>query len=500
MTQTAVKPIPHLQAFLSGQSSTATYKILLAIIAIVAGILAGIVSRLISSPLYIVVAFIGLLAIIITIQHQQWGLFVLVFLTYTRFSDVLISEHGLPSIAQPFMLLLLGLVLLRWFFFNETPPNVVIPGLLMAIYGLVLFSALLYAKNPDESLDGFIDYIKDAIIAVVIVLLLRRGKTLHGVIWALLFAGIFMGTISVYQQLTSTYDNIYWGFGIAAQQHIVGQQNDYRIAGPIGDPNFYSQVMLVLIPLALDRLWQEKRPILRILAAWALGVSILTVVFTFSRGAFLAVIVMVVVILVHRRPNPVAILLVIVLALPLLQFVPPEYMERVETMTALLPTGGSNYAAQSEVSFRGRLSETTVGWMMFRDNPLIGVGYDNFPTHYLDYSSLLGLDNRLEDRSAHSLYLQLAAETGIIGLFAFGTMTAVVFAGIWQSQKKFEQMGEHEYAEMSNAFMIGLIGYMTAAIFLHAAYPRYMWLLFGIGFAIPNIAANEWKRKQEISQ
>ena len=398
------------------------------------------------------------------------------------------------------MLLLLGLVLARWVLLKETPPNILVPGLLMFVYGLVLFAALLYAKNPDESMEGLLDYIKDAIIAIIIILLLTRGSTLRGVIWALLVAGIFMGTISVYQQLTGTFENVYWGFGQANQQQIVGTQSDYRIAGPIGDPNFYSQVMLVLIPLALDRLWQEKRPFLRLLAAWALGVSALTVIFTFSRGAFLAIVVMGIVMLIHRRPNPIAILLVIVLAIPLLQFVPPEYMERIETITVLLPTGSNNYDAQSDVSFRGRLSETTVGWMMFRDHPLIGVGYDNYPEHYLEYSSLLGLDSRLEGRSAHSLYLQLAAETGMIGLFAFGTMTAVIFIGIWQAEKKFERMGEHGYAEMSNAFLIGLLGYMTAATFLHAAYPRYMWLLFGIAFAIPNVAANEWRLKQENAQ
>ena len=497
MNASVAKSTTYFQALISGEASPAIYKILLAIIAVSVGSLAGVASQLLDSPLYIVVALIGLIATIVTIQHKQWGLLVMVFLAYTRFSDVLVHEHGLPSIAQPFMLLLLGLVLVRWFLFDESPPNIAIPSLLMIVYGLVLFSALLYAKNPDESLDGLTDYVKDVVIAIVVILLLTRGRTLRGVIWTLLIAGIFMGTISVYQQLTGPFDNIYWGFGEASQQHIVGEQNEYRIAGPIGDPNFYSQIMLVLLPLALDRLWQEKRPFLRLLAAWALGVSFLTIIFTFSRGAFLAVIVMGLVLLTHRRPNPVAILLVIVLALPLLQFVPPEYMERIETMTALLPTGSNNYEAQSEVSFRGRMSETTVGWMMFRDHPLIGVGYDNFPEHYLEYSSKLGLDNRLEARSAHSLYLQLAAETGMIGLLVFGTMIAVIFIGLLQAEKKFAKMGEHGYAEMTNAFMIGLIGYLIAAIFLHAAYPRYMWLLFGIAFAIPNVASNELRIKQE---
>ena len=43
---------------------------------------------------------------------------------------------------------------------------------------------------------------------------------------------------------------------------------------------------------------------------------------------------------------------------------------------------------------------------MFGDYPIFGVGPGNYPLHYLDYSQEIGLDPRLEQREAHSLYLE----------------------------------------------------------------------------------------------
>ena len=44
---------------------------------------------------------------------------------------------------------------------------------------------------------------------------------------------------------------------------------------------------------------------------------------------------------------------------------------------------------------------------------------------------------------------------------------------------------------MVNALLIGYVGYMTTSIFLHAAYPRFFWVLTGIALATLNVMKNE---------
>ena len=88
---------------------------------------------------------------------------------------------------------------------------------------------------------------------------------------------------------------------------------------------------------------------------------------------------------------------------------------------------------RTEVSFRGRMSEYAVGFRMFRDNPVLGIGYDNYAANYLDYSMRIGLDPRRTERSAHSLYLEVLAEQGLLGLLLFGFVPLFVF---YQLEKK----------------------------------------------------------------
>lgn len=444
----------------------------------------------IGSPAKILVVVVGLLGVLGTIVQAEIGLLALVFMTYTRFSDVLVHYHGAPSTAKLFVALLVGAILIRWILYGQQPKGWQRPVALVTLYGLVGFSSLLYADDFARALGAVEDYIKDAIIAVIIAILMQRAVTMRRVIWALMATGIFMGTISVHQYLFDAFDNNYWGFGQAALMHIIGESNDYRISGPVGDPNFFAQILLVLVPLSLDRMWSEGRPALRLLAAWALAVSILTILFTFSRGAFLALVVVLALTFVRRPPRPIVLFLTLAITFPLLQFIPAGYTDRLRTLTEALPViGGGD--ARTEVSFRGRTSELTVAWLMFMEHPIMGVGLDNYPYHYQRYSRQVGLDPRREARAPHSFYLQVAAESGLMGLTILWIILWVMLRRLGRAERDFLEAGMRNSAAMTAAFTIGVIGYLTGAVFLHAAYPRYFWLLFGIGLAIPQVAQNE---------
>ena len=141
-----------------------------------------------------------------------------------------------------------------------------------------------------------------------------------------------MGTISTYQYLTGTFTNPYWGFGQAALQNISAGVEDYRIAGSVGDPNFYAQIMLVLVPIALDRVWNEQKPLLRGIAGFTLVVCLLTIVFTFSRGAILGLLVVGILVIIRRPPSLVAIFFTAVLLIPALTYIPESYLERVSSL------------------------------------------------------------------------------------------------------------------------------------------------------------------------
>ncbi|RME99822.1 MAG: O-antigen ligase domain-containing protein, partial [Chloroflexi bacterium] len=218
----------------------------------------------------------------------------------------------------------------------------------------------------------------------------------------------------------------------------------------------------------------------------ALGVCLLTVFFTFSRGVFLGLMVVLALMFVRRPPKPVALLATLLLAVVLLQFLPVRYAERMATLTEFLPGGGGD--ARTEVSFRGRLSENIAGWQMFLDHPIVGVGPLNYKYHYQSYARQLGLEHRREARSAHNLYLELASERGIVGLIWFGLLQLVVFKGLRQAQLNFKRANMPSYEGLVVAFAVALISFLVTSIFRHMAYPRYVWLIYGIALAIPYVS------------
>ena len=432
------------------------------------------------NPIIAVVGFIGALAGIIMALNVDLGLLALGFMTFTRFSDVLVNDHGLPSIAKPFILLLAIGIVVRWLLYNRPPRGWDRAFLLVGAYGLVVFLSLIYARDYVRSYDAASDFLKDGIICIMIVMILQKEKVFHNVAWALVAAGVFMGTISVFQYFTGSFSNTFWGFGHTSLSNIVGSSQSYRISGPFTDANSYAQLIVVLVPLSLDRLMSARSNFARLIALWALVVCSLTVVITFSRGGFLSLVVVLGLYAVWKGLSLGNWILISSLILVVVLLLPAQYTERLGTLTSFLPGGQST---QNDVSFVGRMSENIIGIRMFLDHPILGVGVKNYPVYYIEYSRGLGLDQRRTERSPHSLFLEVAAEQGIVGILVFGILLYNVFKGLVFARKTFNQLQSYEMEKLTVALTIGFLGYLTSSLFLHGAYPRPFWVLVGLSLA-----------------
>ena len=465
-------------------------------LALVLGGTLGYTVTLTDKPVIVLIGTLGLLVFLAAVLSAQFGLLILLFLTYTRFSDVAIQYEHAPSVAKFFVFLLGVAILLRWAIFHETPSGwrslVIFSGLYIFMASLSLFYA------PDVSLvsQALSDLIKDVTIAIMIVTLLKSQVELRRAIWALLWAGIFMGTLSVIQYLTGTFTNNYGGFAQAPFLQVVGDVQGYRISGPIGDPNFYAQAMVVLVPLAIERFLDEREVKYRLLALWALVVCFLTVIFTFSRGGFLALCVALAVWFFIHPPRGLYLALAIVLAIAVIAFIPQNYVNRLMTLQQIFPSSTNGFYTQDQ-SIQGRASENLTSIAMFLDHPLLGVGYFNYELYYLQYAEQIGLAPDASARAAHNLYLQVLAETGLLGLTAFLTLLWAAIKGALDSFRKFKSSNRKELVSMTVAIGAGFAGYLAAAVFVHAAYPRYLWLIIGVVFSLPNIVKAELSKNYQ---
>jgi len=434
----------------------------------------------------------GALGYWIVLRRPTAGLLILVALLYTNASEIGVRYYGLPSLLQWLSLATAAGVVIRLFPHGNQPGRRFVFDPLfvpIALYAVVVFASSLEAANVGLADDRFSEIVKSLVAFLVVINLTRSRATLRQVVWALILAGIFLGTISVYQVLTHSLDQDFGGFGRTKIAEIVGESREPRIAGSVGDPNFYAQVLVTLVPLALYRLWDERSIKAKAVAGYALAAITLATVFTYSRGAAIALGLVLLLALLHKRISVKYVLIGLLAFAPLTLFVPQSFEGRLETLTQLAPDPDKVVSAEGEdSSFRHRQILMTIAVRMFEDDPVFGVGAGNYAEHFKEYARRMGMTQRSfedfgEPQFPHELYLEVAAETGIIGLIAFFSVIIGTMMTLWEAYRSFRNAGDSATANIVVSLALAIAAFFLTSLFLHGAYLRYVWLLISVAAA-----------------
>jgi len=465
------------------------------LLAIVAGSVAGLIAAGTVFPLML----LGTLgALYLFYLRTEFGVAALVFMTYINLSDILIKYHGFPSIAKiyiPLMVLLLGFQWLR----HGRRPWLPATGLLvLAIYSVLLLLSFFYAADDQLLSAGFLNYSKNLTIALILALLVSTPSHFRVVLWSIIAGALILGTLSVFKYLTRDLANDFGGFAQATALYWHQGQLNFRMKGSIGDPNVFAQVMLIAVPIAFERMLSEKMWLLKLTAGCTLLLSIATIMLTYSRGGLVVLVMIASIALFKLRAHRKLLIIGALLAVVALPLLPAGYVDRV---TSAAPVVGLNVeeSQRADSSTRMRVNLMTVAWKMFLDHPLLGVGYNNYETHYQKYAMVHDLNRVGSDLSAHSLYLEIAAERGVIGLLSLGLLLFYLGRVSLHGWRAMKQAGFSSHADMIAGLAVGFLAYLLAAILLHDAYPRYLWMLVGLVLAVPGMIRNTLPRREEMA-
>ena len=423
-----------------------------------------------------------------------------VFLLYSNLAVLLVKYHGLPYFVTMLVLALLILPLFYQIVIRRQPLILPRGFFWVALFMIVLMISTIFARNFSESFDVLFTYLTEGLyVYIVLTNVVRNSKQLRRVIWALLAAAIIMGGLPVYQQVTETFDNNYWGFAQISdasfrtgEENLQGDIRQPRHAGSIGEMNRFAQVMLMLVPLGLLRFWGEKSFMLRMIGLVAAGLAGMGVVLAFSRGAALGFALMLLLMVFLRVIKPGQLLAFVLVAVLLLAAF-PQYSQRLMSIQSVATLFGGEATGEDsspDGAIRGRITEMWAAAKVYGDHPIVGVGPGMFKYYSRQYSLDIGLRNLMGNREAHSLYLGLAAETGTLGLVTFLGMLAVTIHELMRVRSR-SRGTRPDLENLASSFVLVMLAYLSTGIFLHLSYMRYFWMMFALAAAAATIAHNE---------
>lgn len=428
----------------------------------------------------------GLTTAVLLVYRPTWALVALVALVQLNLSEVLVRFHSFPSTLQ---LLAVPAALAAWRVARSAKTTSLmahpIPWL-AAAWCLTLAVSSTWALEPAHADLRALESAKGVLVLVFVGVLASSSlRRFFAAIVTALAAASALALIAGAQVATGRYDQDFGGLARVKQAHIYGDIFEPRIAGPLGDPNFFAQSLLVLVPVALLLGWYGARRHQR-LASWvAAGLLVCGTVLTYSRGGALALATGAALAYMTRGPRLrelAAGVLVLFLVVPLL---PHGFWERLGTLKQFLP--GQEVVVESDGALEKRRLVTRTAWVMFLDHPFVGVGAGNYGDRFLPYSDRVGSDAReydpFERRFPHSLYLEIAAETGLVGLTVFGLLVLTVLASAEGAIRRFARQGLGTAAMATRGLQLGLLAYLVSSLFLHAEFERYLWLLAGLVLA-----------------
>jgi probable O-glycosylation ligase (exosortase A-associated) len=377
--------------------------------------------------------------------------------------------------------------------------------------------------SPNELLYGFMSGVPfNKIVAIVTLGLVflhkdKKDPYLDTVLWVLLFFAISV-TISWANSIVSTADGeslyekaikvmvlsltiasvmttrhrmhllvimitVAYGF-IGVEQGImsIASGGGHKIlgSGSVGDNNSVATAMLMIIPLTFYLAKYSAMAVVR-MCFWAvLGLCLVTVIMTFSRGGFVGLLVLAAFTIKNTRNKVASFAIVAAAGLLVFTLAPSSWFDRLSTMDD----------ASNDGSFMGRVVAWKISLLIALDHPFFGGGM-HAVQQFLVWSNYKESLHRVNfvttpppddiPHAAHSIYFEILGDLGFVGLALFLTVLALTY---WNCNRICRlSKGNPSLAwadDLGRMLQISLVVYMVTGAALSMGYFELIYIFIGL--------------------
>lgn len=332
--------------------------------------------------------------------------------------------------------------------------------LFAGFYGL----AILMSVSFKESLLPGLVALVFALSGLFIQLSVRQWSRLRVIILGIVAIASLVSLYGIYQYIFNKYSGVSGAELWVDAEMFTGITN--RVVGTFGNPNVFSEYLLLVIPLSLACLFASRTWPMRLLFFASSITMCLAMVLTFSRAGWLGLLFALCVffILLDRR----FILLIVLAFFSLVAFSPDVIIDRFTSIGDM---------SDGSTSYRVAIWQGTQA--MLQDYWLTGIGpgTGTFNTIYPTYAF-----SGVSAQHAHNLFLQILSDGGLVLLLTF-LLLLLEFVRMMASSISKQGRSRARIFQISSLASLG--GFLVQSMADHTFYNyRLMflfWIFIGLG-------------------
>ena len=297
---------------------------------------------------------------------------------------------------------------------NSIPRELRLPIILLLLAATI---SVFTSPNLQSALGIWKAYFIEALLFFIV--FVYNIKTCEHVKHAIRILGvltIMIGLFAIYQKLTGAFiPNPFWA-----------EEATRRITTFFSYPNANVLLIVPIIFLTIGNLLTDKKFIFKSLNLLAIILSILTILWTKSAGALIAVIAGIICFLIFYKKTRLATLLIITIASLTLLFT-PALKNKIQNV--LISTNEIHLSSQpTDLQIRVQQWRETAN--LLKDRPIFGTGLSGYQTLIAPYHVNKHLEIFLYP---HNFFLNFWTETGLLGLIA---ITWIIIIFFWSAISK----------------------------------------------------------------
>ncbi|MBM3245111.1 MAG: hypothetical protein FJZ15_04880 [Candidatus Omnitrophica bacterium] len=356
-----------------------------------------------------------------------------------------VSSLAAPCLNSLYSFLLLAFLGLLIALKGANREKIAIIRIPISLFGIALFASLIISPAKISGLSEGVNFLTYICLFIAVSSLPPDNR--RRVMNCIIFSGFLISILAIYQY--------FFGFEHLLR-HIsrLEAQNSFildciirkRAFSPFVTPNILAGYLSMIIMISL---------ISRRHRYWVFPPACLALIFTQSLGAMISLFIAIMVYFYLKNKSKKARLGIL---LSLLVMIAAVFFTRIINQR-------QHFQPLFSLSMRFNYWAETI--KIIKEFPLTGIGLGNF--------------NLIQSRFAHNAYLQLWAETGILGLISFLWIVAAVIKNGWASNE--ERLPDRGKLYLATACLVFLLDNFFSFSFFLPEVALIWWLILGLFYS-----------------